>query len=198
MKDVFVHKTALVESTYIGAGTKIWAFAHVMDNVRVGRQCNIGDHVFLEGGCVLGDGVTLKNNVMVWDGVTIGDYVFVGPGVVFTNDRYPRSPRNPRLAAQYENTEYWRLPTAVHEGASVGANAVILPGLTLGEYCVVAAGSVVTEDALPFAMVMGNPARQVAHVGYSGRKLKREGSFWIDPVTKDLFRLKGERVEPLQ
>jgi UDP-2-acetamido-3-amino-2,3-dideoxy-glucuronate N-acetyltransferase len=165
------HPAALVESDDIGAGTRVWAFAHVMRGARVGARCNIGDHAFVETDAIIGDNVTLKNNVCVWAGVTLEDDVFVGPNATFTNDRHPRSPRMPQAAARYESTERWLLPTIVERGASIGANATIVPGVRLGRYCMIAAGSVVTADVRPFAVVMGAPARAVGNVCRCGQKL---------------------------
>jgi len=170
--DVFIHPQALSESTEIGAGTRIWAFAHVMKGARVGSQCNIGDHAFIEGGAVLGDRVTVKNQVMVWEGVSVGDDVFLGPGMAFTNDRFPRSPRmdaTPAVAARYGDKAAWLATTIVEKGASIGARAVIAPGLTIGAYAMVGAGSVVTADVAPHALVMGNPARQRGWVCCCGK-----------------------------
>ena len=135
MSDVFVHPQALNDCESVGSGTRIWAFAHVMQGARVGRQCNLGEHTFVETGAVVGDGVTVKNNVSVWSGVTLEDHVFVGPAAVFTNDRAPRSHPDFRSGpAGWEKTR-------VCYGASIGANATLLCGITLGRWCLVAAGS---------------------------------------------------------
>lgn len=165
------HPTALVESRDIGPRTRIWAYAHVMAGARLGRDCNVGDHCFIEGGVRVGDGVTLKNGVMLWDGVTIEDYVFIGPGVVFTNDRCPRSPRFPGVAARYRERA-WLSPTLVQQGASLGANATILSGLTIGRFAMVGAGAVVADDVPPHALVVGAPARLVGYVSQTGRRLR--------------------------
>ncbi len=169
---VFVHPTALCESTEVGEGTRVWAFAHVMRGAAVGRDCNIGDHAFLETGAQIGDRVTVKNGVMIWNGVTIEDDVFIGPGVLFTNDRYPRSPRMPEVAARYADTSTWLAPTLVRRGASIGAGAVILAGLTIGEYAVVAAAAAVTGDVPAHRLVLGQPARVAARVCLCGRPLR--------------------------
>lgn len=166
----YVHPTAIVETAHIGAGTRIWAFAHVMRDVSIGDDCNVGDHVFIEDGARVGCGVTIKNNALIWRGVHLGNYVFVGPGVVFTNDRYPRSPRHPDFAAASNDPSRWLLETHVEEGASVGANATILPGVRLGAYCVIGAGAVVTADVAPYALVLGNPGRVVGSVDRFGRR----------------------------
>ncbi|MEX2315992.1 MAG: acyltransferase [Pirellulales bacterium] len=171
MSERFFHPAALVESDQIGVGTRVWAFAHVMAGAVVGGHCNLGDHAFLESGATIGNNVTVKNNVCVWSGVTLEDDVFVGPNVSFTNDRYPRSPRMAQVAARYERPERWLLPTVVERGASIGANATILPGIRLGRYSMIAAGALVTADVPPFALMVGSPARRVACVCRCGRKL---------------------------
>ncbi len=155
----FRHEMALVESSYIGDGTRIWAFAHVLPQARIGSDCNICDHTFIENDVVIGDRVTIKSGVQLWDGVTLEDDVFVGPGVIFTNDMHPRSPRMPEIAPRYQHAENWRLPTLVCRGVSLGAGAVLLPGITVGQFALVGAGSVVTRDVLPHQRVLGNPAR---------------------------------------
>jgi acetyltransferase-like isoleucine patch superfamily enzyme len=172
MSNYFVHSAAIVETIQIGAGTRIWACAHVMPGARIGEHCNVGDHAFVEAGAVVGDNVTIKNNVCIWAGITLEDDVFVGPNVAFTNDRFPRSPRMSQVQSRYEAVERWLLPTVVERGASIGANATILPGLRLGRYCMIGAGSVVTSDVEPFALVVGSPARHVADVCRCGQKLE--------------------------
>ena len=169
----FIHPSAIVETDSIGDGTRVWAFAHVLRDVRIGRNCNIGDHVFIENDVVIGEGCTIKNGAMIWRGVTLANYVFVGPGAVFTNDRYPRSPRLPGMTERYRDEGAWLAPTRVEEGASIGANATIVCGVTLGAYCAVAAGSVVTADVPAFALVCGAPARVTGRVDREGRVCQR-------------------------
>jgi UDP-2-acetamido-3-amino-2,3-dideoxy-glucuronate N-acetyltransferase len=159
----FIHSHALVETDAIGEGTRIWAFAHVMQGAVVGSNCNIGDHAFLESNVLVGDGVTIKNGVAVWDGVSLGDHVFVGPNAVFTNDRNPR-------AAVKKDREQFAL-TDVCEGASIGANATIVCGVTIGRYAFVGAGAVVLHDIPPYALVVGNPARQIGFMCECGERL---------------------------
>lgn len=161
---VHVHERALCESTEVGDGTRIWAFAHVMPGARIGRNCNIGDHAFVESGVVLGDGVTVKNGVAIWRGVTAGDNVFIGPNAAFTNDLMPR-------AAVKRPEEEWLQPTVLGNGASIGANATIVCGVTLGEGAFVGAGSVVVRDVPPYALVVGNPARPIGWVCRCGARL---------------------------
>lgn len=153
----------------VGARTRVWAFAHVMPDAKVGSGCNIGEHAFVESGAVIGDRVTIKNGVMIWKGVTIDSDAFVGPGVIFTNDRFPRSPRG-RVTAQRYADESWLEPTRVSKGASVGAGAIIGPGITIGAYAFVAAGAIVTRDVAPYRLVAGNPARAIGWVDRVGRR----------------------------
>jgi acetyltransferase-like isoleucine patch superfamily enzyme len=155
----FRHPLSLVESDAIGAGTRIWAFAHVCAGVEVGRDCNICDHTFLESGVVLGDRVTIKSGVHLWKGVVVEDDVLIGPNAAFANDRYPRS-RRPLEAHPR---------TTIRRGASVGAGAVVLPGVEIGAFALVGAGAVVTRSVPPFALVYGNPARVHGRVDRRGR-----------------------------
>lgn len=165
MASVFVHPRGINESDDVGDGTRIWAFAHVMKGARVGRSCNIGEGCFVEGGASIGDEVTIKNGVALWDRVTLEDHVFVGPAAVFTNDRIPRSHPHYRTGpAGWE-------PTLVRVGATIGANATILCGITLGAWCFVAAGAVVLRDVPDFGLVAGNPARGIGWSCKCGRRL---------------------------
>ena len=154
MNDVFVHPQGLCESTNVGPRTRVWAFAHILPGARIGADCNVCDHVFVENDVVVGDRVTLKCGVQLWDGVRLEDDVFVGPNATFTNDPFPRSRRPPERFAI----------TIVRAGASIGANATILPGLTIGSGAMVGAGAVVLRSVPPMAIVVGNPARIVGYV----------------------------------
>jgi acetyltransferase-like isoleucine patch superfamily enzyme len=158
-----IHALALCESDRIGARTRVWAFAHVLPGARVGADCNICDHVFVEGGVRIGDRVTVKNGVLLFDGVTIDDDVFVGPGVVFTNDRNPR--------AEVKKSGAQLLPTTLRRGATLGANSVVVCGVEIGEYALVAAGAVVTRDVEAYNLVAGNPARRIGYACRCGERL---------------------------
>ena len=167
----FVHPAAICESQEIGEGTRVWAFAHVLDGAIIGCNCNVGDHAFIEGGARLGDRVTIKNNAMLWEGVTVEDDVFIGPGVIFTNDRYPRSPRMFEVGARYGRKENWLTPTHIRRGASIGAGAIIGCGITVGRFAGVGAGAVVTGDVPDHRLVYGNPARPAGWLCTCGRPL---------------------------
>ena len=194
MSDVFIHPTAIVETQQIGQGTRIWAFAHVMKDVSIGANCNIGDHCFIESGVVVGNNVTIKNGNMIWEGVSLEDGVFVGPHVFFTNDLYPRSPRLPQAKKRYSSRR-WLLPTLVGRGASLGAGAIILAGITIGEFSMVAAGAVVTRDVRPYALVIGNPARVRGWVCQCGQPLEfRKGTATCGDCGLNFFK-SGDSVQ---
>ena len=150
----FVHPAGICESKTVGEGTRIWAFAHVLPGARIGRDCNLCDHVFIENDVRVGDRVTIKSGVQLWDGITLEDDVFVGPNVTFSNDPFPRSKKHPVAF----------LRTLVRAGASIGANATLLPGITIGQHAMVGAGAVVTQDVPPNAIVIGTPARISGYV----------------------------------
>ncbi|MCG6117970.1 MAG: WxcM-like domain-containing protein [Aquimonas sp.] len=151
----FIHPQALCESAQVGEGTRIWAFAHVLPGARIGRDCNLCDGVFVENDVVVGDRVTVKCGVQLWDGVRLHDDVFIGPNATFSNDLFPRSRQRPERF----------LETVVERGASIGANATLLPGITIGAGAMVGAGAVVTRSVPPNAIVVGNPARISGYVG---------------------------------
>lgn len=151
----FKHELAVVETEQVGDGTRVWAFAHILPGAIVGRDCNICDHTFLENDVRVGDRVTIKCGVQLWSGVVVEDEVFVGPNATFTNDSFPRS--------GYHDQPHPR--TLIRQGASIGANATILPGVTIGQQAMVGAGAVVTRDVPAFSIVAGNPAKIVGYVG---------------------------------
>lgn len=146
----YKHPQALVESDKVGDNTRIWAFVHVLPGAVIGEECNICDHVFIENDVIVGDRVTVKCGVQLWDGLRIADDVFIGPNATFTNDLFPRS-----------RQEFTLLETRIERAATIGANATILPGITIGEKAMVGAGAVVTKDVPPRTLVAGNPARFV-------------------------------------
>lgn len=154
MEPFFKHVTALVQTEKIGQGSRIWAFVNVLPGAVIGSDCNICDHVFIENDVIVGDRVTIKCGVQLWDGIHLEADVFVGPNVTFTNDKFPRSQHYPDIFPK----------TVVKQGASIGGNATILPGLTIGTYAMVGAGAVVTHSVPANAIVVGNPARIVGYV----------------------------------
>jgi UDP-2-acetamido-3-amino-2,3-dideoxy-glucuronate N-acetyltransferase len=161
--NLFIHQTAVVdEGALVGEGTRIWHFSHLMAGCQVGRNCNLGQNVFIDKGVTIGDGVKIQNNVSVYNGVVIEDDVFLGPSAVFTNVINPRS----FIERKHEFRQ-----TVVRKGASIGANATIVCGVEIGMYALVGAGSVVTKDVSPFALVYGNPAVQQGWVSQAGHRL---------------------------
>lgn len=169
MTKASIHSLALCESREVGAGTRIWAFAHVLPGARIGSDCNICDHVFIENDVAIGDRVTVKCGVQLWDGVRLEDDVFVGPNASFTNDCYPRSKKYPPIFKT----------TTVRKGASIGANATLLPGISIGANAMVGAGSVVTRSVPANAVVVGNPARII---GYTNTKNRPSAILSQDPL----------------
>lgn len=158
----YKHPTAIVESDEIGEGTRIWHFVHIREHAAIGKNCSIGKSVYVDAGVKVGDNVKIQNFSSMYRGVEIEDDVFIGPSVVFTNDLYPRA-----LIWGEERV----VPTIVKKGSSIGANATIICGITIGEYAMVGAGSVVTKDVPPFGLMFGNPARLKGSVCYCGKKL---------------------------
>ncbi|MEA3415216.1 MAG: acyltransferase [Thermodesulfobacteriota bacterium] len=160
---IFKHPTAIVESEDIGDGTQIWHFVHVREGAKIGRNCNIGKGAYIDADVEIGDDVKIQNFVSVYKGVTIEDDVFIGPAVTFTNDLHPRA-----FIWNEDKISY----TMVKKGASIGANSTIISGVTIGEYAMIGAGSVVTKDVVPFGLMYGNPAKLKGFVCYCGNKLK--------------------------
>jgi len=162
-KGCFIHPSAIVdEGATIGKGTRIWHFSHIMGSAQIGEGCTIGQNVYVDARVSIGNGVKIQNNVSVYQGVTIEDDVFLGPSVVFTNVINPRS---------FVERKHEFKPTLVKKGASIGANATIVCGVELGDYCIIGAGAVVLKSVKPFAVVAGNPAQQIGWVSKTGIKL---------------------------
>ena len=149
-KKPFIHPLSDCQARQIGDGTQVWQYCVILPEARIGRNCNIDSHCFVENDVVIGDNVTVKCGVYLWDGITVEDDVFIGPNATFTNDKFPRSKVHPETL----------LRTVVRRGASIGAGAVILPGLEIGEGAMIGAGAVVTESVPARAVVVGNPARR--------------------------------------
>lgn len=187
METYFKHESAYVdEGCTIGAGTKIWHFSHIMPNCVIGENCNIGQNVVISPDVKLGRNVKIQNNVSIYTGITCEDDVFLGPSVVFTNVINPRS-------AVARKNEY--KPTILRRGASVGANATIVCGNEIGEYALIGAGAVITKPVLPYALVVGNPARQIGWVSEYGHRLNfDEKGLASCPETGQKYKLENERV----
>lgn len=161
-EDVFIHPSAHVApNAKIGAGTKIWINVQIREDALIGKDCILSKDVYVDHAVIMGDRCKVQNSVSVYNGVQIGDDVFVGPNVSFTNDKVPRA----------FNSEWKVTPTIVQTGVSIGANATIVCGVKLGEYCMIAAGSVVTSDVPPYTLVMGNPAHAVSKIDRAGNRL---------------------------
>ena len=181
---IYIHPQALVESNMIGDGSKIWAFAHVLNGAVIGTNCNVGDHCYIEGGVSIGNEVVIKNGVSIWEGVTLEDRVFIGPNVAFTNDLVPRAKV---YRDQYELT-------LVQEGASIGANATLTCPVIIGRYALVGAGSVVTRNVPDFGLVYGNPARLRGWICACGKRLPLKVEEETDPYCDCglIFRVRAD------
>ena len=153
-----IHPLADVQSDQIGEGTTVWQFAIILPKAIVGKNCNINCHTFIENDVVIGDRVTIKSGVYIWDGLRIDDDVFIGPNATFVNDKYPRSKK---YADKFQETK-------IGKSASIGANATILGGISIGEFAMIGAGSVVTKNIEPYTLVYGNPARIIGKVDANG------------------------------
>ena len=183
----FAHETAVVDAgCAIGEGTKIWHFSHIMEGAKVGKGCNLGQNVVVSPGVILGNNVKVQNNVSIYEGVTCDDDVFLGPSCVFTNVTNPRSAVNRR--GQYTRTHVVR-------GATVGANATIVCGHDLGEYCFIGAGAVVTCHVPPYALFVGNPARQIGWMSTHGHRLEfDEAGQATCPESGSIYELRNDTV----
>jgi len=183
MSDYFRHETAVVDAgAEIGPGSKIWHFAHILSGSRIGANCNLGQNVMVEPNVRIGNGCKIQNNVAVYEGVTLEDDVFCGPSMVFTNVLLPRAHVSRR-------SEF--LPTLIKRGASIGANATIVCGHTIGAYAMIGAGAVVTRDVPDFALMVGAPARRIGWVSRSGERLNSD---LVCPRTGERYRLEDRKL----
>lgn len=186
-QNYFAHATAIIdEGAEIGEGTAIWQFTHIMPGAKIGTHCNLGQNVVVLPGAVLGNNVKVQNNVSIYTGVICGDDVFLGPSCVFTNVINPRS-------AIVRKHEY--ATTIVEKGATIGANATIICGHTIGNYAFVGAGAVVTKDVLPYALVVGNPSKQIGWVSEYGLRLSfNDEGFAVCKESKQKYKLANNKV----
>ncbi len=189
--EYFAHESAIIDSgCIIGKGSKIWHFSHIMTGAKIGDACNIGQNVVISPEVTLGDRCKVQNNVSIYTGVTCEDEVFLGPSMVFTNIINPRS-------AIIRKEQYAK--TTVRKGASIGANATIVCGFEIGEYAFIGAGAVVTKEVLPYALVVGNPAKQTGWMSeYGHRLIFDEKGIAICPESKEKYQLKDNRVSKLK
>ncbi len=186
----FAHETAVIDDNCsIGNGTKIWHFSHIMPNCTIGNKCNIGQNVVVSPDVVLGNNVKVQNNISIYTGVICEDDVFLGPSMVFTNVINPRS-------AVIRKDEY--KTTIVKKGASIGANATIICGNDIGEYALIGAGSVVTKEVLPYALVVGNPSKQIGWISEYGHRLTFDADgIATCPESNEKYELKNNKVQKI-
>ena len=189
-KEYFAHETAVIDDNCsIGKGTRIWHFSHIMSDCKIGNDCNIGQNVVVSPQVILGNNVKIQNNVSIYTGVICEDDVFLGPSMVFTNVVNPRSAVNRR--GQY-------VETLVKKGVSIGANATIVCGYPIGEYAFIGAGAVVTKEVTPYALVVGNPAKQTGWMSEYGHKLEfNKNGIAICPESKEKYKLNQGKVGKL-
>jgi len=190
MKNYQAHETAVIdEGCEIGTGTKIWHFSHIMPNCKIGNNCNIGQNVVISPEVILGQNVKVQNNVSIYTGVICEDDVFLGPSMVFTNVVNPRSAVNRKNAY---------LKTTVKRGATIGANATIVCGNDIGEFAFIGAGAVVVKEVLPYALVVGNPSKQIGWISEFGHRLNfKDTEISECPESKNRYRLHNNTVTKL-
>ena len=188
--DYFAHETAVIdEGSTIGKDTKIWHFSHVMPNATIGEKCNLGQNVVVSPDVILGKNVKVQNNVSIYTGVICEDDVFLGPSMVFTNVINPRSAVN-------RKEEFKK--TLVEKGASIGANATVICGNTIGQYALIGAGAVITKEVKPYALVVGNPAQQIGWVSEYGHRLHfNDDGIATCPESKEQYQLKDDTVQKI-
>ena len=189
MADFFVHPSSFVdEGARIGAGTKIWHFCHILPGAVIGERCNLGQNVVVMGGTRVGNNVKIQNNVSIYEGVTLEDDVFCGPSCVFTNVMNPRS----HVSRKHEYK-----PTLVRRGSSIGANATVVCGVTLGEYSFIGAGAVVTSDVLPYGLMVGVPARRIGWMCQCGERLAVAAGRAVCAVCGSKYEESGGKLRPI-
>lgn len=186
-----VHETAVIDTgAEVGDNTTIWHFSHIMTGAVIGEDCNIGQNVVISSGVVLGRGVKVQNNVSIYSGVTCDDDVFLGPSCVFTNVVNPRS---------FISRKEEFMPTHIGRGATIGANATIVCGNSIGEYSMIGAGAVVTHDVKPYALVVGNPSRQIGWVSRNGYKLEFDATGTaVCSESKEKYKLLNDQIHPIE
>ena len=190
MPKYYSHETAIIDSgALIGEGTKIWHFSHIMENCTIGKSCNLGQNVVVSPKVVLGNNVKVQNNVSIYSGVNCEDDVFLGPSMVFTNIINPRS-------AVVRRDKY--IETLVKKGASIGANATIICGNTIGSFALIGAGTVVTKNVSDYALIVGNPGKQIGWVSEFGHRLDFKEGIAICPESKQQYQLKNEVVKRIK
>ncbi len=187
---IFIHPTAVIDKhVTIGEHSKVWHFCHIMSNVLIGKNCSFGQNVFIGEGVTIGNKVKVQNNVSLYSGLQIEDHVFIGPSAVFTNVKNPRSDIN-------RQGEY--LPTKIAKGATIGANATIICGNIIGRYAFIGAGTVVTKDIPDFALVVGNPAKQIGWMSKAGHQLKfNTQGYATCPEHNTQYRLENNQVNEI-
>lgn len=182
-----IHPLADVQTQNIGEGTQIWQFSVILKGAQIGTNCNINCHTFIENNVVIGNNVTVKSGVFLWDGLIIEDNVFIGPSAAFTNDKFPRSKQYPQVFQA----------TRLQKGCSIGANATILGGVTIGSFAIVGAGSIVTKDVPPFALMMGNPARISAWLDEAGSKLEEVSEGILENKNGERFIVENQKLKKI-
>jgi UDP-2-acetamido-3-amino-2,3-dideoxy-glucuronate N-acetyltransferase len=189
--DIYIHPTAIVdEGCKIGEGSKVWHFCHIMTGSSIGKKCSLGQNVMVAPGVVLGNNVKVQNNVSIYEGVVCEDDVFLGPSMVFTNITNPRS-------AIVRKGQYSK--TKVHKGASIGANATIVCGHDIGEYAFIGAGAVVTKHVKPYALLVGNPAKQIGWISEYGHRLNFDANnIAVCPESKEKYKLENGQVHKIE
>ncbi|MBS4044360.1 MAG: N-acetyltransferase [Chitinophagaceae bacterium] len=172
-----IHEKAEVQTKYIGINTYVWQYAIILAGAKIGNNCNINCHTFIENDVTIGNNVTIKSGVYLWDGIHIGDNVFVGPNVTFTNDKYPKSKLYP--------DHFQKI--VINEFASIGAGAIILGGVDIGQYSLIGAGSLVTKNIPAFSIVKGSPAQIVGYINKNGSKMKKVDNYFLSDTGEKFF-----------